>query len=250
MLREAEGGRPRSFIPAAFGKTGKDRAHSLRGSQPGFAGGADLLAMHVPVSTVTIFASAFLSAVTGYITSRISQRRQRLINTHTYRLAILVEVREFQRQLLEYETAFEQRVVTGQISSAQLMRIRLQFVDAGVFTKDPSSIGLFDRRTALRVLRFYADLRTLQARALVLSELSSAGGSPLLEQEMRRHLTVVRQVRRSARLLLRRLRRGRLRSPRVVRLVMRRLTWARTPRLSPARGRGSVSRPPQQITGT
>jgi hypothetical protein len=162
--------------------------------------------MHAPEFSLTVIVSAGLSAVTGYLTSRISQHRQQLINRQTYRVAILAEVRALHRRLLDYEAAFAGRVMTGQVSSAQLLKVLLQAGDSVVFNNNASSIGLFDRRTAMRVVRFYADIRSLYGRALVLSELAEMAGSEHIETEMRNHLAFVRQLRRRAHVLVRRIR--------------------------------------------
>ena len=177
--------------------------------------------MNVPVSTFTIFVSAVLSAATGFLTSRISQQSQRAMNGHTYRLAILAEVRGLHHRLLEYEIAYEQRVLTGQVSGAQVLQVLMQTGDTVVFNNNASSIGLFDRRTALRVLRFYADVRALHGRALVLSELSNGAPTPSVHAEVLQHLVMARKVRRRARFLVRRLRSERLRTLRTLRLLKR-----------------------------
>jgi hypothetical protein len=151
----------------------------------------------------TIVVSAALSGAMGYLTSRLSQSNQRLIDRQTYRGAMLAEVRGLHRRLLEYETAFAARVMTGQISSAQVLRVLLQPGDTVVFNNHASSIGLFDRRTALRVVRFYASIRSLEGRALVLSETAGDAGD---DADMQRHLDFVRQLRHRAYVLIRRLR--------------------------------------------
>jgi hypothetical protein len=125
---------------------------------------------------VTILLSAALSGAMGYLTSRLSQRSQTLIDRQTYRGAMLAEIRGLHRRLLEYETAFAERVMTGQISSAQVLRVLLQPGDTAVFNNHASSIGLFDRRTALRVVRFYATIRSLEGRALVLAKTAEDTG--------------------------------------------------------------------------
>jgi len=153
----------------------------------------------------TIVVSATLSGVMGYLTSRLSQRNQRLIDRQTYRGAILAEIRGLHSRLMEYETAFTERVMTGRVSSAQLLKVLLQPGDTVVFNNHASSIGLFDRRNALRVVRFYASIRSLEGRAMVLSE---TGYHPD-EADMQRHLDFVRQLRRRAYMLIRRIRRRR-----------------------------------------
>jgi hypothetical protein len=162
--------------------------------------------MQLPVSLLTILASGGLSAVTGYLTSRLSLQSQRSINRYTFHLAILAEVRGLHSRLMEYETAFTHRVMTGEVSGAQVLTVLLQPGDAVVFNNNASSIGLFDRRTALRVLRFYADIRTLQGRAAVLSEAVGVSSTELVQAETQRQLLLVRQVRRRAHALIKRLR--------------------------------------------
>jgi hypothetical protein len=155
----------------------------------------------------TIFVSAAMSGAMGYLTSRLSQRSQTLIDRQTYRGAILAEIRGLHGRLLEYEAAFAERVMTGQISSAQVLKVLLQAGDTVVFNNHASSIGLFDRRTALRVVRFYAAIRSLQGRALVLAETAQGGGYNADNADMQRHLEFVRRLRRRAHVLIRRLRR-------------------------------------------
>ena len=162
--------------------------------------------MHPSAFSLTVLVSAGLSAVTGYVTSRISQHRQQRINSQTYRVAILAEVRSLHRRLLEYEVAFAGRVMTGEVSGAQVLKVLMQAGDTVVFNNNASSIGLFDRRTALRVVRFYSDLRSVYGRALVLSELVDAARSSNIETEMNYHLTLVRKLRRRAHALVRRIR--------------------------------------------
>ena len=163
--------------------------------------------MHATAFSLTVLVSAGLSAVTGYITSRISQHRQQRINRQTYRVAILAEVRSLHRRLLEYEVAFVGRVMTGEISGAQLLTVLMRAGDTAVFNNNASSIGLFDRRTALRVVRFYSDIRSVYGRALVLSEVADAARSSHIEAEMLYHLSLVRKLRRRAHLLVHRIRR-------------------------------------------
>jgi len=157
--------------------------------------------------SLTVLVSAGLSAVTGYITSRISQGRQQLINRQTYRVALLAEVRALHQRLQEYEAAFSGRVMTGQVSGAQVLKVLMQSGEIVVFANNTSSIGLFDRPTALRIVRFYADIRSLYGRALVLSELADAARSSYVETEMHHHLVLVGKLRRRAHGLVRRLRR-------------------------------------------
>jgi hypothetical protein len=158
---------------------------------------------------VTIFVSAALSGGMGYLTSRLSQRNQRLIDRQTYRGAILAEIRGLHRRLLEYEAAFAERVMTGQISSAQVLKVLLQPGDTVVFNNHASSIGLFDRRTALRVVRFYAAIRSLEGRALVLSETVGDARYEPGGANMQSHLEFVRRLRHRAHVLIRRVRRRR-----------------------------------------
>ncbi|HEY1926432.1 MAG TPA: hypothetical protein VGG92_03120 [Caulobacteraceae bacterium] len=170
---------------------------------------------------ITIIASAALSGVVSYLTSRLSQHNQRLIDRQTYRVAMLAEIRGLHQRLIEYEEAFGQRVLTGQVSSAQVLRVLLQSGDTVVFNNHASSIGLFDRRTALRIVRFYAGIRSLQGRAVVLSELAERPGSGGVEEDVRRHMEFVRQLRRRANFLIHRVRRTRLNRFRVL------LVWVR-----------------------
>lgn len=173
--------------------------------------------MDLPVSVITVLTSTVLSAATSYVTSRISQQRQQAITSRTYRQALLMEVRALHNRLLEYETAYVQLVMTGQISGDQLRKVLLQPGDTVVFTNNTSSIGLFDRRTALRVLRFYSDMRLLEGRASVLSEAAPSADAEFFRHETARHLMQLRQVRRRAHFLVRRLHAQRSLTERLVR---------------------------------
>ena len=158
---------------------------------------------------VTVVVSAVLSGAVSYLTSRLSQRNQRLLELQTYRVAMLAEIRGLHQRLVEYEAAFAERVMTGQISSAQVLSVLLQSGDTVVFNNHANSIGLFDRRTALRIVRFYAGIRSLQGRALVLSELAARPGPGGGEEDVHSHLDYVRKLRRRANILIRRGRRSR-----------------------------------------
>ena len=154
---------------------------------------------------ITIIASAALSGAVSYFTSRLSQRNQRLIDRQTYRGAMLAEIRGLHQRLLEYEAAFAERVLTGEMPSSKVIAVFMQAGDTVVFNNHASSIGLFDRRNALRVVRFYAAIRSLEGRAQVLSE---TGYHPD-DADMQRHLEFVRRLRRRAYVLIHRLRRRR-----------------------------------------
>ncbi|HEX4742908.1 MAG TPA: hypothetical protein VH353_16390 [Caulobacteraceae bacterium] len=158
---------------------------------------------------VTIIASAGLSGAVSYFTSRLSQHSQRLIERQIYRGAMLAEIRGLHQRLVEYEEAFSGRVMTGEVSSAQVLTVLLQAGDTVVFNNHASSIGLFDRRTALRIVRFYAGIRSLQGRAVVLSEIVGRPGSAGGEDVMQGHLEFVRRLRRRAYRLIRRQRQTR-----------------------------------------
>jgi hypothetical protein len=170
---------------------------------------------------VTVLTSAGLSGAVSYFTSRLSQRNQRLIERQTYRVAMLAEIRGLHQRLVEYEVAFSERVLTGQISSAQVLSVLLQSGDTVVFNNHASSIGLFDRRTALRIVRFYAGIRSLQGRAVVLSEMAAQPGPGGGEQDVRSHLEFVRRLRGRANVLIHRVRRTRPSRLRVTLLWMR-----------------------------
>jgi hypothetical protein len=56
------------------------------------------------------------------------------------------------------------------------------------------------------VVRFYSDIRILEGRAIVLSEDAGSTDPEVLKHEMGRHLIQLRQARRRAHFLIRRLR--------------------------------------------
>jgi len=157
--------------------------------------------MHLPLSGLTILGSASLSAATGYFTSRVSQQR---LNAYTYRSAIITEIRTLLIRLSEYEAAFTARVVVGESSGVYVLRVLLQSGDIAVYSNNTASIGLLGTGIALRVLRFYADFRTLQGHALILAEIASQTGSSASGADMQRHLQLVRRARQRARVLVRR----------------------------------------------
>jgi len=158
------------------------------------------------ISIITVVVSAAVSAGTGYFSSRLSQRLKDREATYRWRLAIVSEIRTLRTRLAQYEVAYESRVVTGEISAAHVLRVLLPPGDTSVFTNNAASIGLFDTRTALRVLRFYADIRTLQGHALVMGEVTSGSGVPLSDPDILRHRTLMRRCQRRAHTLVRRLR--------------------------------------------
>jgi hypothetical protein len=158
------------------------------------------------VSLVTVLVSASVSATTGYIVWRLSQRLQDRKATFRWRLAIVSEIRTLRTRLMHYELAFERRVVTGEISGSEVLRVLLPPGDISVFTHSAPSIGLFDTRTALRVLRFYADVRTLQGHALILAEVASKSGARPAASDILQHRTMLRRSQLRAHILIRRLR--------------------------------------------
>jgi hypothetical protein len=164
-----------------------------------------LQCMSNSVSLVTLV-SASVSATAGYIVSRLSQRLQDRKAIYRWHLAIVSEIRTLRTRLAHYEVAFERRVVTGEISGSEVLRVLLPPGDISVFTHSASSIGLFDTRTALRVLRFYADVRTLQGHALVLAEVAGRPGAAPQESDFSQHRTMLRRCQRRAHILVRRLR--------------------------------------------
>jgi hypothetical protein len=158
------------------------------------------------VSVVTVLVSASLSAATGYVSSRLSRMLQDRQTAHRWRLAIISEIRTLRARLAQYETAYETRVVTGEISGSQVLRVLLQPGDISVFTNSASSIGLFDPRISLRVLRFYADIRALQGHALVLAEMTDGAGVRPRDSDIYQHRTMLRRCHLRAHVLIRRLR--------------------------------------------
>ena len=165
-----------------------------------------LQCMSNAISLVTFLVSATVSATTGYAVSRLSQTIQDRKASYRWRLAIVSEIRTLRTRLAQYETEFEQRVVTGEISGSQVLRVLLPPGDISVFTHSAASIGLFGTRTALRVLRFYADVRTLQGHALILAEVASKSDAPPRESDILQHRTMLQRCQRRAQILVRRLR--------------------------------------------
>jgi hypothetical protein len=154
----------------------------------------------------TVLLSALVSACASYITARISQARQQRRATENYKLALVSEIRALHKHLIRYETLFHERVLTGQATAAQLLKVLLQPGDTVVFTNNASAIGLFRNRTALRVLRFYSDVRTLHGHAIFLSELVDDEPGHTREQ-MLRHQAMLRHARRRAHALVKCLKR-------------------------------------------
>ena len=159
--------------------------------------------MHL-LAISTVLLSGSVSAFTGYVASRISQRQQQHHIEDVYRLAITTEIRTLHGRLAHYDELLRTRVMTGQVSGAQVLRSLLHDEATAVFSNNAASIGVFDTRTTLRILRFYGDVRTLQGHAHVIAELGTAAG----ETEFRRHHRMLRHARRRARALVKRLRRS------------------------------------------
>lgn len=158
-----------------------------------------------PSAIFTILLSGAVSAFTGYVASRISQRQQQHHAEDIYRLAISTEIRTLHGRLARYDELLRTRVLTGQISGAQALKVLLPDEATAVFADNAASVGVFDTRTALRILRFYADIRTLQGHALVISEMGAAAGEP----DFGRHQRMLRRSRARAHALVKRLRRRR-----------------------------------------
>jgi Mg-chelatase subunit ChlI len=154
---------------------------------------------------VTVLLSGSVSAFTGYLASRISQRQQQHHAEDVYRLAIATEIRTLHGRLARYDELLRTRVKAGRASGAQVLRGLLPDEATAVFSNNAASIGVFDTRTALRILRFYADVRTLQGHAHVISDMGPAAG----EEEFVRHQHMLRHTRRRAHALVKRLRRRR-----------------------------------------
>jgi hypothetical protein len=159
------------------------------------------------VAVFTVLLSGIVSAAASYIAARISQLQQERLATENYKSALISEIRSLHKHLVRYEAAFNERVMTGEVSVGQVLKVLLQPEDAIVFTTNASAIGLFDNRTALRVLRFYSDLRILHGHALILSEIHHASGARPAEGDIRHHEVMLRRARRRAHFLVRRLKR-------------------------------------------
>jgi hypothetical protein len=158
------------------------------------------------ISLFTVFVSGSVSAFTGYVASRVSQRLQQRRNAYTYRLAVISEIRTLRDRLSQYELFFLNKVATGELPIIKALNVFLQPGAMAVFANNASSVGLFDTRTALRVLRFYAAVRALQGHASVLSDLDGRLDQPQLDLELHRHQAMLRGARRQSQRLVRRLR--------------------------------------------
>lgn len=159
-------------------------------------------------SLATIFASAGLSAVTGFLTSRLTQHRDQRLKAYTYRAAIVSEIRTLHTRLTEYERIFEERVIGGQLTGAEVLGVLLQSGDMAVFANGAASIGLLDPRVGLRVLRFYAGIRALQGHARIIWDLARRDEGYELQDAVQRHRAMVHGLQRRAVMLVRRLRRS------------------------------------------
>lgn len=150
----------------------------------------------------TVLLSGSVSAFTGYIASRISQRQQQRHIEDVYRLAIATEIRTLNGRLARYDELLRSQALAGKVSGAQLFKVLVPEDATAVFANNAASVGVFDTRTALRILRFYADVRTLQGHARVVSKMGSAAG----DADFTRHQRMLRHARRQAQGLVRRLR--------------------------------------------
>jgi hypothetical protein len=181
--------------------------------------------------------TVLLSGAVSFLIAGVTQHRQQRRATENYKLALVSEVRALHKHLIRYETLFNERVLTGKTTAAQVMKVLIQPGDTIVFTNNASAIGLFDNQTALRVLRFYSDVRTLHGHALVLSELAG-------DQEHAHHQAMLRHARRRAHALVERLKRPDLLTLGVVllrrRLGGRRRFWRKRPASPSASLRGGA----------
>jgi hypothetical protein len=158
-----------------------------------------------PVAIFTVLLSGSVSAFTGYLASRMSQSQQQRHVEDVYRLAIATEIRTLNGRLTRYEELLRTRALAGKVSGAQLFKVLVPKGATAVFDNNAASVGVFDTRTALRMLRFYADVRTLQGHARVIEKMGSAAD----EADSTRHQQMLRHVRRQGQGLVRRLRRRR-----------------------------------------
>jgi hypothetical protein len=161
-----------------------------------------------PLAILTVLLSGSVSAFTGYIASRVSQGEQQRHSEDVYRLAIATEIRTLNGRLARYDELLQSRALADRVSSAQLLKVLVPKTATAVFANNAVSVGVFDNRTALRILRFYADVRTLQGHARVVSKMGSAAG----DADFTRHQRMLRHARRQAQGLVKRLR-SRRRSP-------------------------------------
>ncbi len=169
----------------------------------------------------TVLISATVSAITGYVSSRLTQRIQEQKSARRWRLAVASEIRTLRTRLLQYEFTFESRVLTGELSGSHALRVLLQPGDISVFTNSASSIGFFDTRTALRVLRFYADIRTLQGHAIMLEDVADQREGVASDSDVCKHRKMVQNCQRRAHVLVRHLRHE------AAALRLARLVWGR-----------------------
>jgi hypothetical protein len=157
------------------------------------------------IAIFTVLLSGSVSAFTGYLAARLSQRQQQRHIEDVYKLAIATEIRTLNGRLARYEELLRSRALDGKVSGAQLFKVLVPKGATAVFDNNAASVGVFDTRTALRMLRFYADVRTLQGHARVVEKMGSAAD----EADSTRHQQMLRHVRRQAQGLVRRLRRRR-----------------------------------------
>jgi hypothetical protein len=182
-----------------------------------------------PIAIVTVLLSGSVSAFTGYLASRISQSQQQSHTEDVYRLAIVTEIRTLHGRLARYEDLLRSQVLTGKVSGARLFNVLMPEEATAVFADNASSIGVFDTRAALRILRFYADVRTLQGHAQAILEMGPAAG----EADFQRHQRMLGHARRQAHRLIKGLRRRRRTSAFVSRLAKWRRRWAGAARREP-----------------
>jgi hypothetical protein len=156
-----------------------------------------------PIAVFTVLLSGSVSAFTGYLASRISQSQQQRHIEDIYTLAIATEIRTLNGRLARYDEILRSQVMAGKVSGAQLFKVLVPQHATAVFANNAASVGVFDTRTALRILRFYADVRTLQGHAQIISKMGSAAS----DVDFTRHRQMLRHARRQAQALVRRLRR-------------------------------------------
>jgi hypothetical protein len=177
------------------------------------------------IAIFTVLLSGSVSAFTGYIASRFSQRQQQRHTEDVYRLAVATEIRTLNGRLARYDELLRSQILAGKVSNGRLFKVLVPKGATAVFANNAASVGVFDTRTALRILRFYADVRTLQGHAQVVSKMGPAAG----DDDVTIHQRLLRHARRQARGLVRRLR-------------TRRRTPAFAPRLWPFRTLSAATR--------
>jgi len=181
------------------------------------------------LSFATVFLSALVSIVTGYVGALLSSGGVRRQERRIYGLALLAEVKSIQRSLLRYQKRIES------LGTVDVMRFKdaratlgLWRQDLSVYASNSGRIGLFRARTAIEIIEFYHRIRWLEARVSEL-DITDSPDDAVLRRWMEVQHSAIHLARQHSRYLSRLLRRDVPATTAEIATALRRLQIRRVP---------------------